>query len=166
MTWRCRTCGVEHDELPLCYGAEAPWRALVPEEEFDRRVELNADQCVVDGKVFFLRGHVELPIIGRAETFAWSVWCSLSEDSFVHVCDRWETPDRDGDSYFGWLCTSLPIYPETAHLKTNVRSRPPGETPLVEIQECDHPLFIEQRDGITLEQVEAIAHQLLHDPTA
>ena len=61
MNWTCPICGAESAEVPVCFGAEAPWRALVPEDEFARRVELTADQCVVDGKTFFVRGHIQIP---------------------------------------------------------------------------------------------------------
>lgn len=52
----CPICGNAQPELPLCYGAEAPWRELgVSDEEFERRVELSPDQCVVDERYFFIR---------------------------------------------------------------------------------------------------------------
>lgn len=163
MPWICPTCGVEHDELPLCYGAEAPWRELVSEDEFDRRVELTGDQCIVDERIYFIRGHIELPVEGGDVSFAWSVWCSLSEESFAHAHERWNDPERDGDRYFGWLCTSLPTYQDsTLNLKTTVRSRPPGAVPEVLIHECEHPLFAEQRDGVSRTRVAEIAHTLLH----
>ncbi|MGO9249589.1 MAG: DUF2199 domain-containing protein, partial [Solirubrobacteraceae bacterium] len=85
MKWTCRTCGVEHTDVPLCFGIEAPWRALVPESEFDQRVDLTSDQCVVDGQHFFIRGHIEIPIHDYPEPFAFSVWSSLSERSFLHI---------------------------------------------------------------------------------
>jgi hypothetical protein len=161
--WTCAICKAEHDTLPLCFGAEAPWRALVPEAEFDERVELTEDQCVVDGQHFFIRGHVELPILATADTFAWSVWCSLSEGNFRHMTDRWENPERDGDGYFGWLSSLISIYSSTIHLKTNVKVRAVGMVPLIEIQDCEHPLFIDQRDGVTLMRVHEFVHALTHD---
>src|SRR5262245_29642030 len=98
----CPHCGTASPDPPLCYGAEAPWRLLgVPEAEFDKRVDLTGDQCVVDEKQFFIRGHVLLPIVGTTETFIWSVWCSLSEHSYLHACDRWFAADRVDDApYF------------------------------------------------------------------
>jgi hypothetical protein len=43
----CTRCGSFLPELPLCYGADAPWRELgVPEAEIEKRVALTADQCV------------------------------------------------------------------------------------------------------------------------
>lgn len=119
--WTCVICKSEHSSLPLCFAAEAPWRALAAEAEFDDRVELTKDQCVVDGRHFLIRGHVELPIIATTDTLAWSVWCSLSEKSFRHMTERWEDPARDGDGYFGWPSSPIPVYPSTIHLKTNVR---------------------------------------------
>jgi hypothetical protein len=160
----CRDCGTPLPEVPLCYGAEAPWRALgVTENEFEKRVDLTRDQCVVDEQHFFVRGHIQIPIIGSDDVFSWSVWCSLSEQSFLYASDRWFEPARVNDPpYFGWLMTSLPVYPETRHLKTSVQSREVGYVPLVTVESTEHPLAIEQHNGITRARVEEIAHALLH----
>ena len=65
---------------------------------------------------------------------------------------------------FGCLTTELPIYPvSTLSLKTNVRTRPVGERPLIELEPTDHPLAVEQREGITLARVIEIAERVLHD---
>jgi hypothetical protein len=163
MGWKCHTCGVEHNDTPLCFGIEAPWRALVPENELAQRVELTSDQCVVDEKVFFVRGHIEIPIHDYPEPLAFSVWSSLSESSFLHMCDRWEAADRAFDPpYFGWLCSPVAPYPDSIHLKLSVQSRPPGLTPLFFIEPSDHPLSIDQRDGISIERWHEMAHQILH----
>ena len=162
MMWTCAICGAEHSSLPLCFGADPPWRAFAPEAEFEDRVELNKDQCVVDREHFFIRGHIELPILEGSELFAWSVWCSLSEKSFLHMVDRWDDPNREGDGYFGWLCSPIPVYPSTIHLKTNVIARAVGRVPLIEIQECEHQLYLDQRDGIALRRVHEFVHALTH----
>jgi hypothetical protein len=161
---RCAQCGSAAPDVPLCYGAEAPWRLLgIPEAEFDKRVDLTADQCVVDGTQFLIRGHIILPIVDSSETFAWSVWCSLSEKSFLHACDRWFEPKRVSDPpYFGWLMSSLPCYPETLHLKTSVQSREVGVVPAVTVEPSSHPLSVEQSRGITMDRVREFAHEILH----
>lgn len=163
MGWRCGLCNEEHDELPFAYGAEAPWRMLVPEDEFDDRVELHDSVCVIDGEHFFVRGKIELPVHGHAEPFQWSVWCSVSKDSFHRMMDMWEDPERvHAEPYFGWLSTSLPMYdPGTLNLKTKLHEREPGTIPLVELEPTDHPLAVEQREGISMERVEYFAHALL-----
>jgi hypothetical protein len=154
---------VEHGETPLCFGIEAPWRALVPETEFAQRVDLTPDQCVVDGHAFFIRGHIEIPIHEYPGALSFSVWSSLSEQSFLHLSERWEAPDRASDPpYFGWLCSPVAVYPSTIHLKLSVQSRPPGLTPLFTVAPTDHPLALDQRNGITIARWHEFAHRLLH----
>ena len=94
MSWSCHTCGVQHADIPLCFGIEAPWRALVPDSEYAKRVDLTPDQCVVDEKTFFVRGHIEIPIRDYPQPLAYSVWSSLSEKSFIHMSERWDSTDR------------------------------------------------------------------------
>ncbi|WP_269317979.1 DUF2199 domain-containing protein [Exiguobacterium sp. KJ 601] len=57
---------------------------------------------------------------------------------------------------FGWLSTELPIYPDTINLKTNVHMRAVGIRPLIELLPTNHPLAMEQRNGITRLRVDDI----------
>jgi hypothetical protein len=43
-----------------------------------------------------------------------------------------------------------------------VHTQPIGSRPLIELEPTDHPLAIEQRQGITLARVQEIAGLLLH----
>jgi len=163
MSWTCHTCGVQHDDTPLSFGIEAPWRALVPESEFEQRVELTPDLCVVDKKIFFIRGHIEIPIHNYSESLAFSVWSSLSEKSFLYISERWDSRDRASDPpYFGWLCSPIAFYPTTIHLKISVQSRQPGVVPLFTVEKSEHPLSLDQQNGISIDRWHEIAHQLLH----
>ena len=64
---------------------------------------------------------------------------------------------------FGWLSTHLPVYePSTVNLKTLVHTQPVGERPLLELEPTDHPLAVEQREGIDLARVQELAERLLH----
>jgi hypothetical protein len=170
MWWRrkrgytCRCCGQFHAELPMHYGAEAPiqWYAIAP-EELERRVVLSKDQCVIDDQFFFIVGNLEIPVIGSKERFSWDVWVSLSDRNFARARELWEQPGRESEpAYFGWLSTALPGYPETVNLKTMVQTRELGRRPSVELEPTDHPLAIEQRDGITMARVQEIAELVLH----
>ena len=77
--------------------------------------------------------------------------------------ELWDTPGRESEPpCFGWLCTSLPLYPKTLHLKTHVHTHPVGERPFVELEPTDYPLAVEQRNGITMDRVREIAEALLH----
>ena len=165
--FRCRTCGAHH-ELPLAYGPDAPipTQAIV-DAEYAARVELTSDWCVVDGRHFFIRGRLEIPIAGTEQTFAWLVWTSLSEANFNRAMELWEQEGREAEPpWFGWLSTELqPVYAEsTVNLRTHVHTRPVGQRPFVEVEPGAHPLAAEQRHGITWARVQAIAEIVLHGP--
>lgn len=162
--WHCQRCGEIHGELPMHYRDPAPalW-FLIPEADREQRCLLSSDQCVVDGEHCFIVGNLELPVIGMDELFSWDVWVSLSRRNFERAVDLWEQPGREAEPpYFGWLSTSLPCYPDTLHLKTHVHTREIGRKPWVELEQTDHPLAVEQRQGITLNRVQEIAEFILH----
>ena len=150
----------------MSYKAAAPWRQLVEDEsQFDARVALTDDLCVVDKEHFFIRGNIEIPVTDRGgeptDTFVWSVWCSLSRKSFDRVLERWEDPDRDqSPANFGWLSSELPYAETTMNLKTLVHQRKPGEVPTIELEPTNHPLAVEQREGISLARVEEHAQRM------
>ncbi|MFF0296794.1 DUF2199 domain-containing protein [Kitasatospora sp. NPDC004614] len=126
--------------------------------------ELTSDQCVIGGEAFFVRGLIELPVIGGDEVFSWGVWVSLSEKNFVRASELWETPGRESEpAYFGWLSTELfPYTPSTINLKAMLHTRPVGRRPIIELEPTDHPLAVEQRTGITMERVRELAEAVLH----
>ncbi|MFB2733756.1 DUF2199 domain-containing protein [Shewanella mangrovisoli] len=159
---KCKVCNCDLGEVPMCFGGSSPASLMVPENEYEGRVEENSDQCIVDGKHFFVRGHIELPVIDTGEVFIWSVWVSLSEHSFYTMSENWDSESRENsEPFFGWLMTNLPCYPETLHLKTDVQTQPVGVVPLVILQPSDHPLAQEQQNGITMDRVHEIVHQVM-----
>ena len=160
----CATCGEYHPGPPLSYSTEAPhqWFAIPPEER-DIRAELTSDQCIIDGQHFFMRGQLELPIIDYSEPFVWGVWVSLSEENFWRATDLWDQVGRENEPpYFGWLCTALPDYPDTLNLRSMLHTRSVGDRPCVELEPTDHPLAVEQKNGITINRVREIAETVLH----
>lgn len=163
-SWICSTCGQSHEGVPTGYGYEAPWTwYTVPDGERARRCFLNADYCVIDDEDFFVRGCLEIPIIGRNESFIWGVWVSLSKTNFEREQSLANDPERINEPpYFGWLSSRIEIYPDTAALKTNVHTRGVGTRPFIELQPTDHPLSQEQHGGISVERLVQIAEQIQH----
>ena len=94
--YHCHTCGKHHDELPFAYHADAPdaWLAI-PERKRRGRGELSSDQCVIDDEFFFVRGNLEIPVIGQEPPFTWGVWVSLSEASFRRCTVLWTSAGRE-----------------------------------------------------------------------
>jgi hypothetical protein len=165
MNYSCKTCGQIHEGLPLSYGADAPyyWYGL-EEKERKKRAILSSDQCIIDDEYFFVLGQLEIPILNSNEVFCWLVWVSLSKANFERMSKLWRKEGRESEPpYFGWLSTSIDGYPETVGLKTNVHTRPVNQGAYVELEPTDHPLAIEQREGISWERIQSIAESLLHD---
>jgi hypothetical protein len=163
-SYTCKCCGQVHDGLPVSYATEAPvqWGGLAPEER-KKRGQLGSDQCIIDNEFFYVKGNIRIPIIGESDPFVWTVWVSLSHDSFDRVSHQWEKRGREKEPpYFGWLSTDLPFYPDTMNLKTSVLTQPKGIRFHIELEPTDHPLAVEQRDGITWDRVQEFAEKLLH----
>lgn len=136
---------------------------VVPEDEVDERCILTPDTCVIDGEHFFVRGCIDIPLVGCDEPFTWGVWTSLSEENFLHFQELLNVPKRsDHGPFFGWLASYIWIYPDTMNLKTMVHLRDNGICPYVELEPTDHPLAVEQRGGITLERLAEIVEMVMH----
>jgi hypothetical protein len=167
LNWTCHCCGEQQDELPLDIFMEFPdpWLDIPPAER-SRRGIANKDVCLIDDKWFFLRGCIEIPVVDLGDLFIWGVWVSLSSKSFERVKELWSATALDDEpAKFGWLCNRISAYPDTYALPTNVRLRSGNLRPLIELKTSDHPLAIEQRDGITRARVEEIAGKVLHRRT-
>ncbi len=148
----CPCCGKEVVDLPeLAYDAPL-YYAGIPEAEKTRRTKLSSDFCSIDGEDFFVRAVCHLPIEGMDRDFGWGIWVSLSEENFKKYFDSYEDADQSKlGAMFGWFSNSLPGYPETLSLQTTVVPQDDDQRPLVYINEvhADHPLFVEQREGIS-----------------
>ncbi|MFN3153623.1 DUF2199 domain-containing protein [Bremerella sp.] len=162
--FHCQTCGEYHAELPMDFGWDQPdayW--TIPEEERAQRCETNRDWCVIDQKEFFIRGCLEIPVVDGDGLFVWGAWCSLSEASFQRTMETWNSPSRQNEEpMFGWFCSEVPGYPDTICLKSLVHLREVGIRPAIQLEPTDHPLAVEQREGITMDRVREIVEGILH----
>lgn len=129
---------------------------------------LDEETCVIRGddffkKNYFIKGNIEIPVQDSSQPFAYTVWVSLSKKNFSRALKLWKDPQRTKDPpSFGWLCTNLPVYPNTINLKTQVHMREVGVRPYIELEPTKHPLAIEQREGITMARIKEIAELILH----
>jgi len=161
--FRCSTCGADHVGMPT-FGATRPLSYFaIPEAERESRCAIGSDDCVIDGKSFFVRGCIEIPVHGEADPFIWGVWVSLSERNFgewAKVCG--DQRRSHVGPFFGWLDAWLKPYPDTMNLKTQVHLRDDGVRPYIELEPTDHPLSVEQRAGISVARVAEIYSAMVH----
>jgi hypothetical protein len=157
MDYTCSICGKTHDELPDI-GADKPdhyWG--VPEQERDKRVVLTSDTCVIDDESFFIRSVIEIPIHDSPERFGFGVWVSQKKENFITYQNNFSS-DQIGP-FFGWLCTNIRYYQEqTSSLKTRVHFKGDNLRPYIELEPTEHPLAVDQRNGISLKRAWEIVH--------
>lgn len=73
---------------------------------------------------------------------------------------------RSYRAIFGWLNAWLKPYPDTINLKTRVHFRDDGIRPYIELEPTDHPLAVEQREGVSVDRVAEIYALMVHDSGA
>ena len=161
----CAGCGAYHVGMPA-FGWDWPVQYLmVPEGERAARVELSSDTCVIDGRWFFARGCLEIPVRGHGEPLSWGVWVSLSEQNFRAYATLFDDASREpGTRFVGWLCSVVPGYPDTQQLAAALHVRSWPTRPFIELEPTDHPLAAEQREGISSDRVREIAERVMHPP--
>jgi hypothetical protein len=170
MQFVCTSCGERHDLSDLSLGADWPvqWELLSPQDR--ERSLLGEEQCIIEsgeGLHHFVRTCLEIPVRGTGAVFTWGVWVSLSERSFEEMSEHWEDPERTTlGPYFGWLCTTIPEYPDTVFLTTRVHQRAVGLRPTVELEPTEHPLAVHQREGIEPAELQEIVRKVLHPEDA
>lgn len=161
--FKCSSCDEVHEGSPS-FGFRAPDTFLEQDKAVQEEGKLGSDLCWYDdedGRHFFVRVCLEVPIHGISEPFTWGVWVSLSEASFKRYDETYDSPDPS-DSFFGWFCNSLPYYENTYALETQVRPRLNGLRPYLEMERTAHPLSIDFHEGISVERAQEISEALMH----
>lgn len=166
MGWHCGICGEEHEGEPFSFGADYPDPYLqIPQNERDNRAELGDSQCIIDGEKFFVRGCLEIPIIGRDAKFIWGLWVVVWDRDFDWIEETWNKQGREANAPLipGRIVNELPEYPSVFNLKVKLRTREVGG-PLIEPQEDEHPITLEYRRGITVERAFELSALAMHAP--
>ncbi len=148
----CSSCGQEHSGVPLSFAADYPDPyANLSSDDRDARAVVSSDQCVIDQREFYIRGCLEIPILGTDEVFLWGLWARINEDVFDEIDAHWESNGRENaiGPYKGRLANALSIYPDTLNQRIEIQIRPVGSRPLFTLEEAENPLSVEQRQGLT-----------------
>jgi hypothetical protein len=175
LRWKCGSCEEWHTGAMLDVGFDQPhyWSSkydrgyrwsLLPSGGLEKtcRTFLDSDYCAIDDEQFYVRGIVQLPILGAGEDFCWGVWGSLSRENFealIRADAENKQPERT--KMFSWLSSSLSDYPDTLSLKMDEVIQEGGMRPHFHLERTDHPLAKEFYEGITPERVKEIMFRAL-----
>ena len=171
----CPDCGETHIGANS-FGYDRPAQcADVPISERRRRITLTNDLCrIAPGRYseqrepqLFIRTSLEIPIHGFDAPFSWGVWVTQSRSAFERYIDTF-TDDQSHDGSFGWLAVIMPGYRRHGAdeplelLGCNVHWQKPGHRPKLSLHESDHPLYRDQKNGISFLRAAWFARLVLH----
>lgn len=131
------------------------------EKERSKKLQIGNGFAILDGKHFFVQGNIFLRVNDGEpdEAFAWTVWVKVTPESFNTIVEHWETPGREDivPSQPGILCSAfIPSYPKTLNMEVGVYTIQLGQPLFIILTASDHPLSVEQRNGITRARREEI----------
>jgi len=155
MPYICTICGQEHTDLPHI-GSAAPfhWADVLAK---DPNSLLTEDLCIIEGRAFFVHGVIEIPVHDYEYEFGWGVWVSHKKENFETYREQFDSTAVG--PFFGWLCTKIDFYKETTlELKTMAHYRGGGLRPRIVLEESQHPLSRQQREGISLSEAWKMVH--------
>jgi hypothetical protein len=160
----CEICGQFHAGQYISFACDCPDHyASLTENEKDH-AHLGTDDCVI-GDEHYLRGIIELPIVGVDEPFLWGVWGRVWKKDYDEFVKYYAIQGKEQiiGPYKGRLSNRLPGYNvSTSNLKCTIKIQAVRKRPLFVIEEPEHPLTVEQRDGISLQRARTISALVRH----
>jgi hypothetical protein len=96
-----------------------------------------------------------LPIRNKpGANFGFGTWSTLSPANFDRYVETFDSGKQDDlGPWFGWFSNRLKGYPDTLNLKCQVRPQAGRQRPSIELEQSEHSLAIDQRDGITFDRL-------------
>jgi hypothetical protein len=161
LKFTCRECGQEHEGLPDI-GFKVPWYYETLPDKHRVDLYLDSDFCRIEDD-FFIRGSLEIPITGMQRNFSYGVWMSVSEKNYRLYQACFDSDAPTSERYVGYISNRIDGYPDTLKLIGAAHVRGNGLRPFIVLQSTDHPLSIEQRQGISFERAVEIAIPYMHE---
>jgi hypothetical protein len=158
----CACCGMPLGAIDGAFAFRRPVQYfMVPEAQRADRVRDSDDVVIVDGRIFVIRGVMEIPIVDLEGThFEWGLWASVSPRTFARY-DELYSVDAEGEPPFpGLLAVSPATYPDLLDAPVTVQLRSASLRPLFHPTSFEHPLFREHRDGITQQRWHQIVAEI------
>ena len=170
--WTCGSCDRVHEGmLDLAAFAPDPWRGPSEyEENVALRVDgdfLSEDLCVMDGRHFFVRCVLDIPVHGLEQKFGFGCWGTLSRANFDTYVERFDEGAYQGcGPWFSWLCNQLSDFIDDQPEACRMHPQLDRQRPTLAVADPAHPLAMAQRDGISAERLLAIYRHYGHEPIA
>jgi len=146
----CSKCGKEHplEELELTF-RRPDHAASLSTDDRARLVRENSDLCVIEGKQFFVRALLPLPVESREAPYCIGLWVEVTQAAFERVYDLWDSDEQLHEPPFAVrIANEIPTPGGSLGLHAELRLTGPTTRPEVFLQPSQHQLYIEQARGI------------------
>lgn len=146
----CTTCGQEHslEEMELTFRRPDEVAKLSVDDRA-RLVQENDDLCVIDGKRFFVRALLPLPVQSRQSPYRIGLWVEVAEAAFSRVYQLWDSSEQVLEPPFSAeIANDIPTNIGSLGLQAELRLTGPTSRPDVFLKPSQHRLYVEQTRGI------------------
>lgn len=146
----CSKCDEEHplEEMELTFRRPDDVAKLSTEER-SRLLQENNDLCVIEGKRFFIRGLLPLPVELREHPYCIGLWVEVPQSSFERIYDLWDSDEQLNEPPFdARIANEIPTSNGSLGLKAELRLTGPMTRPDVFLKPSAHQLYVEQARGI------------------
>ena len=149
---KCPCCEklVPSDQIELAFRRPDAIAAL-DEEEREAKCKYNDDIYIYQGKHFFIRCVLPLPVHDTGRDYCLGVWIQVSENSFNKIWDLWDDESQsDEPPIRGLLANSVPLTEGSANAQVMVELTGPTSRPNVIVEDQNCSLYQEQTCGISI----------------
>ncbi len=148
--------------MDVAFGSPYYW-TTVPQPERTQRTELTSDLCSIDNEDFFIRGILLVPIRGTDEHFGWGLWTSVSKANFDRYRETFDSHEQSAlGTFTGYISNQIDAYPNLLQLVVRAHLQDDNQRPKLELEPTDHPLAVDQREGISQDRVVQLVTPYLH----
>ncbi len=155
----CPCCGRQFAGLfDIDFDHPHPWRHVSLQVSGEEVLEFGDDRLTPDlcqvGEAYFIRGHLEIPLLGTQEKLTYTPWVSVSVDNFRLYLEGQKTGDfSDHPSSNGWLMNFLPGWDMNSWLSSTLNFNTQATRPTIDVYPHHHPVSMAQRNGINFDQL-------------
>jgi hypothetical protein len=148
---KCAQCGEEHavEDMELTF-LRPDDAASLTKEERALKVQESSDMCVIEGKRFFVRILLPLPVMDNERPYNIGLWVEVQQPAFERIYELWSEPNQASEPPFpATIANTIPTLPETIGLSSYLKLTGPSTRPSIVLTCEEHPLYVEQQSGIT-----------------
>lgn len=153
----CGVCGQAHEGLSHDFGWKLPdelW--LLPEDVRQEKLDWSPDASYHEGR-WFVRGVLYVPINDTGRQWGWGIWAEIDDKVMGVVYHNFTEDASDAPLQTGTIANKIPGFEDSVGQQINLRFRTADLRPLFFFPEdSQHPLAIEQREGVSLERYHEI----------